>query len=78
MADKDHRLKTQTGDPPKAGVLAEDLTAEEAAGLETVLAHERGLDNLSNKIPPLNPDLPKNAARIEAARRLLEKVRGAK
>ena len=57
-----------TGDPPKATVRAENLTPEEAAGVETLLAHERGLDNLSNKIP----DLPKNAKRIEAGKKVLE------
>lgn len=75
MADKDHRQKTPTGQPPRAEPLAENLTPDEAAGLETLLAHEKGLGNLSNAIPPLNPNLPKNAARIEAGRRLLEKAR---
>ena len=76
MADKDHRLKTPTGKPPKAEPLAENLTPEEAAGVEALLAQERGLENLSNKIPPLDPTLPKNAPRIEAARKLLERERG--
>lgn len=72
MADADHRLKTATGKPPQAQPLAENLTPEEAAGLEALLAQERGLGNLSNKIPPLDPSLPKNAARLEAARKLLK------
>ena len=71
MADKDHRAKTPAGTPPQARVLGENLTAEEAAGLEAVLAHERGLENLSNKIPPLNVNLPKNAAKLEAARKIM-------
>jgi RHS repeat-associated protein len=76
MADKDHRKKTPTGQPPKAETLAENLTPDEAAGLEALRAHERGLGNLSNAIPPLNLNLPKNAGRLEAARKLLEKARG--
>ena len=76
MADPDHRLKTLTGKPPTARALAENLTPEEAAGVEALLVQQRGLENLSNKIPPLNPDLPKNAAKIEAGKRVLEKPRG--
>jgi RHS repeat-associated protein len=75
MSDADHRAKTASGNAPQAKALAENLTPDEAAGLETILAHERGLENLSNKIPPLNPTLPKNAGRIEAAKRLLENAR---
>jgi len=75
MADKDHRVKTPTGQPPQARVLAENLNELETAGMESTLARERGMENLSNKIPPLNPALPKNAPKIEAAKRLLEKHR---
>jgi RHS repeat-associated protein len=71
MADKDHREKTPTGDPPKAKVLAENLTDEEMAGVEAILIQQRGLDNLSNKIPGLNPEKPKNAKRLEAGRKVL-------
>ncbi len=73
MGDKDHRAKTPTGKAPTAVLLAENLTSDEAAGLETVLAHQRGLENLSNVIPPLNPNLPKNKPKIDAATRLLQK-----
>jgi RHS repeat-associated protein len=75
MADRDHRLKTPTGKPPQAKPLAENLTPEEAAGVEALLAQERGLENLSNKIPPLDPKLPKNTARIEAGQKVLDNAR---
>ncbi|MGD9584851.1 MAG: RHS repeat-associated core domain-containing protein [Lysobacterales bacterium] len=74
MTDKDHRRKTASGQPPRAEVLAENLTPDEAAGLEALLVNERGLDRLSNAIPPLNVNLSKNSARIEAAKKLLEKA----
>jgi len=66
-----HKEKTITGDAPKPKVLAENLTDQEMAGVEAILIHERGLENLSNKIPGLNMDLPKNQARIDAGRRVL-------
>ena len=77
MADKDHRAKTPSGQAPKGRALAVNLTEQEAAGLEAIFAHERGLENLSNTIPPLNMTLSKNAAKIEAARKLLD-ARGVK
>ncbi|WP_438860416.1 RHS repeat-associated core domain-containing protein [Achromobacter spanius] len=75
MNDADHRAKTAAGNAPEATVLAENMTPEEAAGVEAILAHERGMENLSNAIPPLNMALPKNAAKIEAGRRVLERAR---
>ncbi len=75
MTDADHRAKTPTGKPPKASTLAENLTPNETAGLEYLLAEERGLENLSNKIPPLNPNLKKNAVRIEEAKKIIEKYK---
>ena len=75
MADRDHRAKTLSGRPPRSIALAESLTPEEAAGVEALLVQERGLENLSNKIAPLDPALAKNAAKIEAGKRVLEKAR---
>jgi hypothetical protein len=72
MADKDHRAKTVAGAPPKGKALAEDLTDEEAAGVEALLIQKRGLENLSNKISALNPALPKDKARLDAGRKVLE------
>ena len=71
MKDADHRAKTPNREPPKAKTIAENLTPEEAAGVEALLIKERGLDNLTNKIPGLNTDLPKNKARIDAGKRVL-------
>ena len=77
LSAKDHRAKTPTGKPPRAGPLAEDLTVEEMEGLEALLIEEVGLEHLTNKIRGLDPSLPKNKAKIEAARRLLEQQRKA-
>ena len=72
MADKDHKQKTPSGKPPKADVVAENLSPSETAGVEAILIEETGLENLTNVIPGLNPTLPKNAARLEAGRRVLQ------
>ena len=71
MKGKDHRAKSPTGDAPKASTLAENLTEQEMAGVEALLIEQRGLENLTNKIPGLNPTLPKNQPRLDAGRRVL-------
>jgi hypothetical protein len=71
MKGMNHRAKTLTGDPPKANTLAVNLTPDETAGVEALLIEQRGLDNLTNKIPGLNTSLPKNAARLEAGKQVL-------
>ncbi|SKB05534.1 RHS repeat-associated core domain-containing protein [Prosthecobacter debontii] len=75
MKAKDHRSKTPTGHPPQAKTLAEDLTDNETAGVEALLIEQRGLQNLSNKIPGLNTSLPKNKERIEAGKKVLEQAK---
>ena len=71
-AAADHRAKTPTGKPPSGRLLAAELTPTEESGMEALLAHEQGLENLSNAHTPIDPTLPKNAARIAAARKVLE------
>lgn len=71
-AAADHRAKTPTGKPPSGRLLAAELTPIEESGMEALLAHEQGLENLSNVHTPIDPTLPKNAARIAAARKVLE------
>ena len=71
MKNADHRAKTPTGAPPNATTIAENLTPDEMAGVEALLIEQRGLRNLSNKIPGLNTKLPKNAPRVAAGKKLL-------
>ena len=71
MKDRDHRAKTLDGAPPKAKILAHELTPDEAAGVEALLIKQRGLENLSNKIHGLDVDLPKNQEKIRAGKRVL-------
>ncbi len=73
MKDPDHKAKTPTGVAPNATTLAEDLTLDEMAGVEALIIDERGLENLSNKIPGLNMNKLKNQTRIEAGKRVLER-----
>ena len=64
MSGDDHKSKTTTGEAPEAKLLADELTDDEMAGVEAIVIDQRGLENLSNKIPGLNPDLPKNNDRL--------------
>lgn len=56
-------------------MVAADLTLLEEAGVEALLVEERGLANLSNRQAPLRTGAAKNAARIQAGRRVLENAR---
>jgi hypothetical protein len=74
MAGKDHRSKTPTGKPPTAGLLADELTLDEQAGVEALLIDDVGLENLTNKIRGLDLDAPKNRNRVEAGTKVLKKA----
>jgi len=71
MNAADHKSRTPSGNPPKANILAEELTLEEMDGVEGLLIERRGLDNLSNKIKARDFSLEKNQSRLEAGKRIL-------